>query len=127
MGVQDQEAGGCSGRQVVGQLNECQSTVESLSLLLEAALGGSSLAALLFLCCLFLFPVLFIGLEKLHGILLLLILCSCLALGLHLGSCGGTLLTSSPVPARTEKSILPYNVGRKCHKMHNLSFNMHAL
>ncbi|KAG7237566.1 hypothetical protein INR49_032183, partial [Caranx melampygus] len=85
MGVQDQEVGWCSGRQVVGQLNERQSTVEALSLLLEAALGGSSLAALLLFCGVFLFPVLFIRLEKLHGILLLLVLCSHLALWLCLG------------------------------------------
>lgn len=118
MGVQGQGVGGCSGRQVVGQLNECQGAVETLSLLLEAALGGSSsssssLAALLLLCELFLFPVLFIRLEKLHGVLLLLVLCSRLALWLHLGGCRGTLLTGLPVPAGTETSILTYNVIRK--------------
>ena len=92
--------GGCSGRQVIGQLNERQSAVETLPLLLEAALGGSSLAALLFLCGLFLFPVLLIGLEKLHGILLLLVLCPDLALRLHLGGRRGALLAGSPVPER---------------------------
>lgn len=119
MGVWDQAVGGCSGRQVVGQLNEGQSTVEALSLFLEAALGGSSsLAALLLLCGLLLFPVLFVGLEKLHGILLLLVLRSRLALWLHLG-CRGTLLTGLPVPARTENSILTHNVSRKilCYVM----------
>lgn len=95
-----------SGRQVVSQLDERQSAVESLSLLLEAALGCSSLGALLLLCGLF-FPVLFIRLEKLHWILLLLVLPSSLALWLHLGGCRGTLLTGSPVPARI-KSTLPY-------------------
>lgn len=112
MGVQDQDVGGCSGRQVVGQLNERQSTMETLSLLLEAPLGGSSLAALLLLHGLFLFPVLFIRLEELHGILLLLVLRSCLALRLHLGGCGGALLAGSPVPVRTE-IILAYNISRK--------------
>lgn len=92
----------CSGGQVVSQLNKCQSTVKTLSLLLEASLGGtSSLAALLLLCGFFLF----IGLEELHGILLLLVFCSRLALCLHLGGCRGTLLTSLPVPTRTEKFI----------------------
>lgn len=99
-----------SGRQVVSQLDERQSAVESLSLLLEAALGCSSLGALLLLCGLF-FPVLFIRLEKLHWILLLLVLPSSLALWLHLGGCRGTLLTGSPVPAMT-KSTLPYNVNK---------------
>lgn len=114
MGVQGQEGGGCSGRQVVGQLDECQGAVETLSLLLEAALGGSSsLAALLLLCGLFLVPVLFVGLEKLHGVLLLLVLSSRLARWLHLGGCRGTLLTGLPVPARTETSILTYIVSRK--------------
>lgn len=111
----DQEVGGCSGRQVVGQLDESQSAVETLPLLLEAALGGSSLGGLLFLRHLFLFPVLFIRLEELHGVLLLLVLCSGLALWLHLGGCGGTLLASSPVPARSEKTVLIYDVSRKCH------------
>lgn len=105
-GVQDHGVGGCSGRQVVGQLDKCQSPVETLTLLLEASLGGtSSLADLLLLCGLFLFSVLFIGLEKLHGILLLLVFCSCLTLWLHLGGCRGTLLTGLPVPARTEQSF----------------------
>lgn len=110
MGVQDREVGGCSGRQVVGQLNECQSTVEPLTLLLEAALGGTSpMAALLLLCGLFLVSILFIRLEKLHWILLLLVLCSGFALWLHLGGCRGALLTGLPVPARTEKSTLTLN------------------
>lgn len=73
--------------------------MKALSLLLEASLGGtSSLAALLLLGGFFLF----IGLEELHGILLLLVLCSRLALCLHLGGCRGTLLTGLPVPTRTE-------------------------
>lgn len=109
MGVQDREVGGCSGRQVVGQLNECQSTVEPLTLLLEAALGGTSpLAALLLLCGLFLVSILFIRLEKLHWILLLLVLCSGFALWLHLGGCRGALLTGLPVPARTEYINIKY-------------------
>lgn len=96
MGVED--VGGCSGRQVVGQLNERQSAVETLTLLLEAALGrASSLVALLLLHGFFLFTVLFIRLQKLHGILLLLVLSSHFALWLHLGGCRSTLLTGLPV------------------------------
>lgn len=80
-----------SGRQVVGQLDKCQSPVETLPLLLEASLGGtSSLASLVVL--------LFVRLEELHGVLLLLVLRSCLALWLHLGGCGCALLTGLPVP-----------------------------
>lgn len=105
--------GGCSGRQVVGQLDESQSTMEALSLLLQAALGSSSLAALLLLHDIFLISILFIRLEKLHGILLLLVLCSGLALWLHLGGRRGALLTSSPVSTRIAKGTLKYVVGWK--------------
>lgn len=79
------------GRKVVGQLDKCQSTVETLPLLLEASLGGTSCLAPLIL-------LLFIGLKELHGVLLLLVLRSRLALRLHLGGRGCTLLPSLPVP-----------------------------
>jgi len=97
---------GGSGRQVVRQLNECESTVETLSLLLEAALRGSSLAAFLLfrfllLLLLLILSVLLVGLEELHGVLLLLVLGSCLARWLsRAGGRGGPLLASPPVPAR---------------------------
>lgn len=100
--------GGGSGRQVVGQLNECQSAVETLPLLLKAPLGSTSpLAALLLLRSIVVFPVLVVGLEKLHGVLLLLVLCSRLALWLHLGGRWGALLAGLPVPARMEAKCKP--------------------
>lgn len=84
-----------SGRKVVGQLDECQGTVETLPLLLEASLGGTSpLAPLVLLPGL----LLLVRLEELHGVLLLLVLRSCLALWLHLGGCRCALLTGLPVP-----------------------------
>lgn len=88
---------GCLGRQVVGQLDERQGAVETLPLLLEAALGCSSpLVALLFLHDLFLLRLEF------HGILLLLVLASHLALRLHLGGRWGALLTNLPITARSK-------------------------
>lgn len=84
------------GRKVVGQLDKCQSTVETLPLLLEASLGGTSCLAPLIL-------LLFVGLKELHGVLLLLVLRSRLALRLHLGGSGRALLSSLPVPV--EKGI----------------------
>lgn len=101
--------GGCSGRQVVGQLDESQSAVETLALLLEPALGGApSLAALLLLHGL----LLFVRLDELHGILLLLVLGAGLALRLGLGGCRGALLTGLPVPAWTEESVTIQNQRR---------------
>lgn len=90
---------GGSGRKVVGQLDKCQSAVETLPLLLEASLGGaSSLAPLVLL--------LFVRLEELHGVLLLLVLRSRLALRLHLGGSGRALLASMPVPvSKNEKGV----------------------
>lgn len=70
--------------------------METLPLLLEASLGGTSCLAPLIL-------LLFIGLKELHGVLLLLVLRSRLALRLHLGGSGRTLLPSLPVPV--EKGI----------------------
>lgn len=65
--------------------------METLPLLLQASLGGaSSLASLVLL--------LFVGLEELHGVLLLLVLSSGLALWLHLGGCRCSLLAGLPVP-----------------------------
>lgn len=93
-----------SGRQVVGQLDQSQSAVETLPLLLETSLGGASgLAALLFLhgrrC-----PLIFllVRLEELHGILLLLVLFSRLVGQFGLGGGRCALLAGLPVPARTQ-------------------------
>lgn len=94
----------CSGRKVVGQLDECQGTVETLPLLLEASLGGTPhcLASLVLLPGL----LLLVRLEELHGVLLLLVLRSCLALWLHLGGCRCALLTGLPVPDELKKKKL---------------------
>lgn len=89
---------GASGRKVVGQLDKCQSAVETLPLLLEASLGGtSSLVPLVLL--------LFVGLEELHGVLLLLVLRSPLALRLHLGGSGRALLPGLPVPVDRRRHL----------------------
>lgn len=68
--------------------------MEALPLLLKASLGCASLGTLLLLHGL----LLFVRLQILHGILLLLVLSTFLALGFHLGGGGGPLLTSPPVP-----------------------------
>lgn len=98
------EGGGArSGRQVVGQLDESQSAVETLPLLLEASLGGTSgLAALLFLHGHRL--LLLVRLEELHWVLLLLVLFSRLALRFGLGGGRRALLAGLPVPERTRNS-----------------------
>lgn len=91
---------GGSGRKVVGQLDECQGTVETLPLLLAVSLGGTSpLASLVLLSGL----LLLVRLEELHGVLLLLVLRSRLALWPHLGGCRCALLTGLPVPVRNLK------------------------
>lgn len=71
--------------------------METLPLLLEASLGGTSSLASLVLLVL-------VRLEELHGVLLLLVLRSHLALRLHLGGRRRALLTGLPVPVFSEEA-----------------------